>query len=157
LFLASQSVPHIASAKPPETNHRFERGIPSISSQMSDDTVTKEVDLQNQTKTELKQLVNAYTKNHGPPDESHYDGAKNVLFGWTEDGNGVWILPKTKVNFERFEEIARSRPDLGHDIQSHIEIMRLAGAEFFADWRNSDKARAVKETESRVVKEDNHA
>jgi hypothetical protein len=76
---------------------------------MNGDTATEETDVQKQTKAELKQLVNTYSKKHRPPGESHYDGAKNMLFGWTEDGKGVWILPKTKVNFERFEEIAISR------------------------------------------------
>lgn len=98
------------------------------------------------SKIGLEDLLNNYTKKHGPPDES-YDGTKNTLFGWTEDGQGVWILPATKANFERFEDIARSRPDLGHDMHSHCEIMRLAGAEFFADWRDSDRARALQKAE----------
>ncbi|KAI9741591.1 MAG: hypothetical protein M1818_004398 [Claussenomyces sp. TS43310] len=115
---------------------------------MNHNTTTKVLDLQKKTKAELEDLVNAYAKKHGPP-KSHYDGAKNTLFGWTEDGKGVWVLPTTKANFERFEGIARSRSDLGHDAHSHREIMRLAGAEFFADWRDSDRARAVKEAKPR--------
>jgi hypothetical protein len=123
---------------------------------MNHDTTTKELDLQNKTKAELLDLVNNHDKKYGPPVE-HYDGAKNTLFGWAEDGKGVWILPATKANFERFEDIARSRPDLGHDTHSHCEIMKLAGAEFFADWRDSDRARAVKEADPRVMTEDNGA
>jgi len=115
------------------------------------------LDLHKKTKAELEDLVNAYAQKHGPPDQSRYEGAKNTLFGWTEDGKGVWILPTTKTNFERFEDIARSRPDLGHDTHSHCELMRLAGAEFFADWRDSDRARAVKEAEPRVGRGDNGA
>ncbi|KAE9378605.1 hypothetical protein N431DRAFT_553041 [Stipitochalara longipes BDJ] len=111
---------------------------------MNHNTTTNALDLQKKTKAELEDLIETYTKKHGPPDESHYDGAKNTLFGWTEDGKSVWILPTTKANFERFEDIARSRPDLGHDAHSHNEIMRLAGAEFFADWRDSDRVREVK-------------
>ena len=124
---------------------------------MNHNTTTKVLDLHNKTKVELKDLANTYAKKHGPPDDSHYDGAKNTLFGWTEDGKGVWILPTTKANFERFEDIARSRPDLGHDTHSHCEIMRLAGAEFFADWRDSDRARAAKEAGPRAIEEDNRA
>jgi len=123
---------------------------------MTHNTTTKELDLQNMTKTELLDLTNNLTKKYGPPVEN-YDRAKNTLFGWTEDGKGVWILPTTKTNFERFEEIARSRPDLGHDNHSHCEIMKLAGAEFFADWRDSDRARALKEAEPRVMEEENGA
>lgn len=117
---------------------------------MDHNTTTKVIDLQKKTKSELEDIVNTYAKKHDPADESDYDGAKNTLFGWTEDGKGVWILPATKANFERFEDIARSRPDLGHDMHSHCEIMRLTGAEFFADWRDSDRARAVKQAEPRV-------
>lgn len=124
---------------------------------MNHNTTTKELDLHKKTKAELEDLVNTFAEKHGPPDESHYDGTKNTLFGWMEDGKGVWILPATKANFERFEEIARSRPDLGHDTRSHCEIMRLAGAEFFADWRDSDRARVVKEAEPRAIEEDNRA
>jgi hypothetical protein len=120
-------------------------------------TTTKvPADLHKKTEAELLDLVNAYTKKHGPP-ETHYDGAKNTLFGWTEDGKGVWILPLTKANFERFEDIARSRPDLGHNNYSHCEIMRLAGAEFFADWRDSDRAREAEEQGPRAIEEDNGA
>lgn len=115
------------------------------------------MDLHNKAKAELLELVNTYAKKHGPPDESHYDGTKNTLFGWPEDGNGVWILPATRANFERFEDIARSRPDLGHDMHAHCEIMRLAGAEFFVDWRDSDRARAVKEVEPSAMEEENAA
>jgi hypothetical protein len=123
---------------------------------MNHNTTTKELDLQNMTKAELLDLVNNHAKEYGPPVEN-YDGAKNTLFGWPEDGKGVWILPATKANFERFEEIARLRPDLGHSTHSHCEIMRLAGAEFFADWRDSDRARAVKEADSRATEEDSVA
>jgi hypothetical protein len=35
--------------------------------------------------------------------------------------------------------------------------MRLAGAEFFADWRDSDRARVVKEEEPGAIEEDNGA
>lgn len=118
---------------------------------------TPTTDLRNKTKDELKAIVDSYAKKHGPP-ETRHDGTKNTLFGWPEDGKGVWVLPTTKANFERFEEIARSRPDLGHYNRAHCEIMRLAGAQFFADWRDSDRARAVKEEESqRGVEEGNVA
>jgi len=64
-------------------------------------------------------------------------------------GKGVWVLPLTKASFELFEEKARCRPDRGHDSQlSHNEIMKAAGAEFYADWRDSDRARAAKTLES---------
>jgi hypothetical protein len=124
---------------------------------MDHDTITEVLNLHEKTKAELEDLVNTSAKKHGPPDESHYDGAKNTLFSWTDDGKGVWILPTTKANFERFEDIAKSRPDLGHDTHSHCEIMRLAGAEFFADWRDSDRARAVKEAAPRAIEEENGA
>jgi hypothetical protein len=118
-------------------------------------TTTTPPDLRNKTKAELEDIVNNYTKKYGPPDESQYDGANNTLFGWPEDGKGVWVLPTTKANFERFEEIARLRTDLGHDTRAHCEIMRLAGAQYFADWRDSDRARAVKEEESqRAIEEE---
>ncbi|KAI1272347.1 hypothetical protein F5Y07DRAFT_380205 [Xylaria sp. FL0933] len=84
-----------------------------------------------------------------PPAKS-YDGAKNTLFGWTDDGEGVWVLDATKTNYKRFEEIARSRPGLGQ-----CELMELAGAEFLADWRGSDRARAMKEGEQGAMGEDN--
>lgn len=119
---------------------------------MDHNTTTKVPDLHKMTKDEMIDLATKL----GPPHE-HYDGANNTLFGWMEDGKGVWVLPSTKANFERFEEIARSRPDLGHDIVSHCEIMRLAGAEFFADWRDSDRARLAKEAEPRAMEEDNVA
>ena len=38
----------------------------------------------------LEDLVNIYAKKRGPPGESDYDGAKNALFGWTDNGKGVW-------------------------------------------------------------------
>lgn len=120
---------------------------------MDHNTTTKLLDLQNKTDANLEDLANTYIKKHGPPDDSHYDGAKHTLFGWAADGKGVWVLPSTKANFESFEYIARPRPDLGHDTHSHCEIMRLAGAEFFADWRDSDRARAVKEAEPKAMQE----
>lgn len=102
---------------------------------------TSTINPQNMSKAELMEFANRYTKNHPP--EPVYNGAKNTLFGWTEDGKSVWVLPATKANFERFEDIAKSRPDLGHDVRSHCEIMMLAGAQFFTNWRDSDRARAV--------------
>ena len=123
---------------------------------MNPDTTTH---LCNKTKAELLELADAWTKKHGPPQPS-YNGAKNTLYGWTEDGKGVWILPMSKANSDRFDHIARSRPDLGHDGDSHRELMRLAGAEFFADWRDSDRARAAKEATpmvARAMEEDNVA
>lgn len=107
-------------------------------------------------KTEAELENNSYTKEHEPPDELHHD-AKDTLFAWTDDGKGVWTLPTTKANFERFENITRSRPYLGHDTRSHCDIMRLAGAQFFADWRDSDRARAAKEAGQRAVEEVNEA
>jgi hypothetical protein len=63
--------------------------------------------------------------------------------GWRK---GVWVLPASKENFERFEEIAKLKPNMGHDSNEvHCEIMKEAGAEFFKDWRDSDRARGVKE------------
>jgi hypothetical protein len=106
---------------------------------MNDNTTTEVPNRCNKTQTELLDLVNAYAKKHGPPAET-YDGAKNTLFGWTDDGKGVWVLPASQANFKRFEGVAGSRPGLGQ-----CEIMELAGAEFFADWRDSDRARAAKE------------
>lgn len=94
--------------------------------------------LSKMTKTELNALVNSYMREHGPPKES-YDGDKNTLYGWTDDGNGVWVLPASKPNLDWFGEVAKSHPDLGQ-----CELMRLAGAEFFADWKDSDRARAAK-------------
>lgn len=123
---------------------------------MNQNTTPTTTDLRNNTKEDLKAMVDSYAKKHGPP-ETHHDGTKNTLFGWPEDGKSVWVLPTTKANFERFEEIARSRPDLGHDNRAHCEIMRLAGALFFADWRDSDRARAVMEEEGQRVVEDNEA
>lgn len=107
---------------------------------MNDNTTTQVPNLRNKTQAELLDLVNAYAEKHGPPAESD-DGAKNTLFGWTDDGKGVWVLPANRANFKRFEDIAKSRPLLGQ-----CEIIELAGGEFFADWRDSDRARAMKET-----------
>ncbi|KAI0398672.1 hypothetical protein F4802DRAFT_194248 [Xylaria palmicola] len=118
---------------------------------MNDNTPTGVPNLRNKTQAELLDLVNAYAKKHGPPIEA-YDGALNTLFGWADDGKGVWVLPANKANFKLFEDIARSQPDL-----SHCEIMELARAEFFADWRDSDRARAVKEAEPQATGEGNRA
>lgn len=101
--------------------------------------------LQNMTQEELNALANNLSQERGPPVEEH-NGEKNTLYGWTEDGKGVWVLPMSKTNFHRFEEIAKTFPNMGHDsMEAHCEIMRLAGAEFFADWRDSDRARGAKE------------
>lgn len=108
---------------------------------MSHKTTAEVPDLHHKTKGELLNLVSAHAKKHGPPAESS-DGSKNTLFGWADDGKGVWVLPASKANFDRFEDIARSRPGLGQ-----CEIMELAGATFFADWRDSERARATKEVE----------
>ena len=118
---------------------------------MNDNTTTEVPNLHDKTQAELLDLVNAYAKKHGPPTDS-YDGAKNTLFGWTDDGKGVWVLPANQANFKCFEDIAASRPRLGQ-----CEIMELAGAEFFADWRDSDRARVVKEREPQAKDEDNGA
>lgn len=123
---------------------------------MSQNATTKGLDLQNKTEAELNEIANNITKKYGPPKE--YYSAKNTHFGWTDDGKGVWILPMTKVNSDRFEEIARTFSNLGHDdLHAHNEIMKLAGAEFFADWRDSAEARAVKEIQACVREEDNEA
>ncbi|KAK3938312.1 hypothetical protein QBC46DRAFT_451274 [Diplogelasinospora grovesii] len=114
-------------------------------------TPTEVPDLRNMTQAELVALANAHTKMHGPP-VSSYDGAKNTLFGWTDDGKGVWVLPSSKANFQRFEDVARSHPGLGQ-----CEILRLAGAEFFADWRDSDRARAVKKEGPKAMEENDGA
>ncbi|KAI1313130.1 hypothetical protein F5Y03DRAFT_338127 [Xylaria venustula] len=118
---------------------------------MDDNNTTRMPNLQNKSQAELLDIVNAYSKKHGPPAES-YDGAKNTLFGWADDGKGVWVLHANQANFKRFEDIAKSRPGLGQ-----CEIMELAGAEFFADWRDSDRARAIKRTEPQVTDGDNRA
>ncbi|KAI0964995.1 hypothetical protein F4678DRAFT_454329 [Xylaria arbuscula] len=107
------------------------------------------MNLQNKSQAELLEIVNAYAKKHGPPSES-YDGVKNTLFGWTDDGKGVWVLHANQANVKRFEDIAKSRPSL-----SHCGIMELAGADFFADWRDSDRARAIKAAEPRATDDDN--
>ena len=118
---------------------------------MNDNATAEVPNLRNKTQAELLDLVNAYAEKHGPPAES-YDGEKNTLFGWTDDGKGVWVLPANQANFKRFEDIAESRPRLGQ-----CEIMELAGAEFFADWRDSDRARAAKEVRREATDEDNGA
>lgn len=120
-------------------------------SMMNQNTTAMGLDLQKMTKAKLENIVNICIKKHVLLKE-HYN-AKDTLFGWTEDGQGVWILTKAEGHCERFEEIPRTRPDLGHDSHSHNEIMRLAGAEFFADWRDSYRARLVKEDQSGVVEE----
>lgn len=106
---------------------------------MDPNTPTDVSDLRNTTQAELVALADAHTKKHGPPVGS-YDGAKNTIFGWSDDGKGVWVLPSSKANFERFEDVARSQPGLGQ-----CELLKLAGAEFFADWRDSDRARAARQ------------
>jgi len=118
---------------------------------MNDNTTTDVPNLHNKTQAELLELVSAYAEKHGPPAES-YDGSKNTLFGWTDDGKSVWVLAANQANFKRFEDIAGSRPHLGQ-----CEIMELAGAEFFADWRDSDRARAAKEARPQATDEDNGA
>lgn len=118
---------------------------------MSDNIITEVPDLRNKTQAELLDIVNAYAKKHGPSAET-YDGTKNTLFGWTDDGKGVWVLPSNQANFRRFEDIAREQPRLGQ-----CEIMELAGADFFADWRDSDRARAVKEARPQANDEDNRS
>ncbi|KAK1760959.1 hypothetical protein QBC47DRAFT_368698 [Echria macrotheca] len=101
-------------------------------------TTSKEVpDIRNMTQAELIALANAHTKKNGPPVPSYSE--KNTLLGWTDDGKGVWVLPVSKANFDRFEDVARTHPGLGQ-----CEILKLAGADFFADWRDSDRATAVK-------------
>jgi hypothetical protein len=115
-------------------------------------TSAKAPNLSNKTPAELLALVDSYIKQHGPPTDS-YDGEKNTLFGWTDDGKGVWILPASKANFGHFEDIAKTNPGLGQ-----CELLRLAGAKFFADWRLSDRARAAKEAERvQVTSEDDGA
>jgi hypothetical protein len=100
----------------------------------------KTCDLSQKTKAELFDIVSKLP----PPIESC--SAKDTLFGWADDGKGVWVLPASKENFERFEEIAKLKPNMGHDSNEvHCEIMKEAGAEFFKDWRDSDRARGVKE------------
>lgn len=111
---------------------------------MSDNIPTQVPDLHSKTKAELLDLANAHADKHGPPVESH-QGSKNTLFGWADDGKGVWVLPASKANFDRFEDVARSQPGLGQ-----CALMELAGATFFADWRDSDRARAVKEAETQA-------
>lgn len=118
---------------------------------MNDNTTTEVPNLQNKTQAELLDLVNAYAKKHGPLVESH-DGAKNTLFGRTDDGKGVWVLPANQANFKRFEDIAASRPGIGQ-----CGIMELAGAEFFADWKDSDRVRAAKQARPQATDEDNGA
>jgi hypothetical protein len=114
---------------------------------MHDNTTTEVSNLHKKTQAELLDLVNDYATKHGPPAAS-YDGAKNTLFGWTDDGKGVWVLPATKANFKRFEDIAASRPGLGQ-----CEIMESADTEYFADWRDSDRARAAKEARPQAMGE----
>ncbi|OIW23941.1 hypothetical protein CONLIGDRAFT_686157 [Coniochaeta ligniaria NRRL 30616] len=96
------------------------------------------MNLSEMTQVELCALVDAHAAKNGPPVES-YD-QKNTYFGWTDDGKGVWCLPGSKANLDRLEDLWRMHPGLGQ-----CEIMRLARAEFFADWRDSDRARSVKE------------
>ena len=114
-------------------------------------TPTEVPDLRNLTQAELVALANAHIRKHGPPVES-YDGAKNTLFGWTDDGKGVWVLPSSNANFQRFEDVARSHPGL-----EQCEILRLAGADFFADWRDSDRARVAKEHGRKAMEENDGA
>jgi hypothetical protein len=102
--------------------------------------------LSEMTQVELCALVDAHTEKNGPPVESYDE--KNTYFGWTDDGKGVWCLPGSKANLDRLEDLWRMHPGLGQ-----CEIMRLAGAEFFADWRDSDRARAVKEDGARFAEE----
>lgn len=49
---------------------------------------------------------------------------------------------------DRLEDLWRIHPGLGQ-----CEIMRLAGAEFFADWKDSDRARSVKEDRGSFAEE----
>ena len=64
---------------------------------------TEVLDLHEKTKAQLENVVNTYSKKHGVPDESHYDGAKDTLFGWTgqmmAQGSGFClpIKPTLKV------------------------------------------------------------
>lgn len=109
-----------------------------------------ESDLRNMNQAELMALVDAHTAKYGPPAEI-YD-SKNSLFGWTEDGKGVWVLSLSEVNSQRFEDIAKLHPRLGQG-----ELLRLAGADFFADWRDSDRARLAKEQGPTVMGEDGKA
>ncbi|RKU41798.1 hypothetical protein DL546_001684 [Coniochaeta pulveracea] len=78
-----------------------------------------ESDLRNMNQAELMALVDAHTAKYGPPAEI-YD-SKNSLFGWTEDGKGVWVLSLSEVNSQRFEDIAKLHPRLGQG-----ELLRLA-------------------------------
>jgi hypothetical protein len=87
---------------------------------------TEVYDHRNTIPAELMALADAHTQDHGPPITS-YDGANNTIFGWTDDGKSVWVLPGSKANFQRFEDVARFHAGLGQ-----CEILRLAGAEFFA-------------------------
>jgi hypothetical protein len=57
-------------------------------------------------------LAEAYTKRYGPLVES-YNDAKNTPLGWTDDGNGVWVLPGSRANLDRFDDVRRSHPSLG--------------------------------------------
>ncbi|KAI1327594.1 hypothetical protein F5Y16DRAFT_188388 [Xylariaceae sp. FL0255] len=91
---------------------------------MSDDTTLGALNLQNKTEAKLKEIADAHTGKHAPLVE-YYD-ARGTLFGWTDDGKGVWVLPLTKANFDRFEDIARLQPRLGQ-----CELLELAGAAFF--------------------------
>lgn len=62
------------------------------------------LDLHEKTKAQLENVFSTYSKKHGVLDESHYDGAKDTLFGWTGQ-----MMAKGSG--------------------SHCEIKRLAGAE----------------------------
>jgi len=62
-------------------------GDTQMMSRMNDST-TEVGDLRNKTQAELLEIVNAYTEKFGDPREI-YDGEKNTIFGWTDDGDGV--------------------------------------------------------------------
>lgn len=73
------------------------------------DDVKDTSDPRNQTQAKLLAVVKAHTAEHGPPQPA-FDGLKNTLFGWTDDGKGVWVFPASKANFDRFEHVAKAQP-----------------------------------------------
>ena len=102
--------------------------------------------LSDMTQVKLCALFDAHAEKNGPPVESYEE--KNTYFGWTDDGKGFWCLPGSRVNLNRLEVLWRMHPGLGR-----CEIMKLAGAEFSTDWRDSDRARSVKEDGARFAEE----
>ena len=65
---------------------------------MDHDTAVDVLDVHEKTKAHLEDVVNTqYSKKHRVPVESHHDGAKNTLFGWTDDDKGILTYHQSQL------------------------------------------------------------